>query len=154
MFVCYILCYTFLFYILIIVFQVGDKTDWDLGVARESINRKGTITVRPDSGYWAICRRKGGSLSACAGPSITLHLQETPWKVGVFLDYEEGTVSFYDAEAKTHIYSYSGCTFAEPLYPYFNPCVHDNGKNTTPLVICPVAGSDREGQDIIIEADA
>ncbi|XP_054863709.1 E3 ubiquitin-protein ligase TRIM39-like isoform X2 [Amphiprion ocellaris] len=120
------------------VVQVGDKTDWDLGVARESINRKGAITVRPDNGYWAICRRKGGPLSACTGPSITLHLQEIPQKVGIFLDYEEGSVSFYDAEAKTHIYTYSGCSFTEPMYPYFNPCLHDNGRNTAPLVICPV----------------
>ncbi|XP_070710613.1 E3 ubiquitin-protein ligase TRIM39-like [Pempheris klunzingeri] len=118
--------------------QVGDKTDWDLGIARESINRKGAITVRPDSGYWAICRRKGGSLSACAGPSVTLHLQDTPKKVGVFLDYEEGSVTFYNTAAKTHIYTYSGCTFTEPLYPYFNPCLHDNGRNTAPLIICPV----------------
>ncbi|TNN53398.1 E3 ubiquitin-protein ligase TRIM21 [Liparis tanakae] len=120
------------------VVQVSDKTDWDLGVARESINRKGTITVRPDNGYWAICRRQGGSLSACAGPSVTLRLQETPHKVGVFLDYEEGSVSFYDAEAKTHIYTFGGCDFNEPMYPYLNPCLHDNGKNTAPLIICPV----------------
>ncbi|KAM8747384.1 E3 ubiquitin-protein ligase TRIM39-like [Acanthopagrus schlegelii] len=133
--------------------QVGDKTDWDLGVARESINRKGAITVRPDSGYWAICRRKGGSLSACTSPSVALHLQETPQRVGVFLDYEEGSVSFYDAEAKTHIYTYSGCAFTEALYPYFNPCVPENGKNTAPLTICPVEEGVREGQDISIESD-
>ncbi|XP_028419443.1 erythroid membrane-associated protein-like [Perca flavescens] len=120
------------------VVQVGNKTDWDLGVAKESINRKGAITVRPDNGYWAICRRKFGHLSACAGPSVTLHLYETPQKVAVFLDYEERLVSFYDAEAKTHIYTYSGCDFTETLYPYFNPCLHDNGKNTAPLIICPV----------------
>ncbi|XP_053199118.1 E3 ubiquitin-protein ligase TRIM39-like [Scomber japonicus] len=124
------------------VVQVGDKTDWDLGVARESINRKGAITVRPDSGYWAICRRKGGSLSACAGPSVTLHLQETPQKVGIFLDIEEGEVSFYDAETKTHIYTYAECTFTEALYPYLNPCLHDNGKNTAPLIICPVLSTE------------
>lgn len=135
-----------------VVFQVGDKTDWDLGVARESINRKGAITVRPDSGYWAICRRKGGNLSACAGPSVPLHLQDTPQRVGIYLDYEEGSVSFYNADAKTHIYTYSGCTFTEPLYPYFNPCVQDNKKNTAPLVICPVEASVREEQDITIES--
>ncbi|XP_008277910.1 E3 ubiquitin-protein ligase TRIM39-like [Stegastes partitus] len=134
------------------VVQVGDKTDWDLGVARESINRKGAITVRPDSGYWAICRRRGGPLSACAGPSITLHLQETPQKVGIFLDYEKGSVSFFNAEAKTHIYTYSECSFTEPLHPYFNPCVPDNPKNVAPLVICPF--DERDGQDRTIESDS
>uniref|UniRef100_G3Q4W9 Uncharacterized protein n=1 Tax=Gasterosteus aculeatus TaxID=69293 RepID=G3Q4W9_GASAC len=123
------------------VVQVGNKTDWDLGVARESINRKGAIAVRPDSGYWAICRRKGAGLNACAGPSVKLCLKETPQKVGVFLDYDEGLVSFYDAEAKTHIYTYSGCDFNEPLNPYFNPCVPDEGKNIAPLIICPVEES-------------
>ncbi|XP_019208516.2 nuclear factor 7, ovary [Oreochromis niloticus] len=120
------------------VVQVGDKRDWDLGVARESINRKGAITVRPDNGYWAICRRSGGSLCACAGPAVSLHLKEIPQKVGIFLDYDEGSVSFYNTEAKTHIYTYSGLTFTEPLYPYFNPCIHDTGKNTAQLVICPI----------------
>ncbi|KAG7221475.1 hypothetical protein INR49_002450, partial [Caranx melampygus] len=94
--------------------KVGDKTDWDLGVARESINRKGAITVRPDSGYWSICRRKGGSLNACTTPSTALHLQQTPDRVAIFLDYEEGSVSFYDAGTNAHIYTYSGCTFTEP----------------------------------------
>lgn len=135
------------------MFQVGDKTDWDLGLARESITRKGTITMRPDTGYWAICRRKGGSLSACTSPSVALHLQENPQKVGVFLDYDEGLVAFYNEESKTHIYTYSGFTFTEPLYPYFNPCVQDNGKNTTPLIICPLEGTVREGEDITIESD-
>ncbi|TNN53405.1 Zinc-binding protein A33 [Liparis tanakae] len=134
------------------VIQVGNKADWDLGVTRESISRKGTILVRPDNGYWAICRRQGGSLSACASPSVTLRLQETPQKVGVYLDYEEGSVSFYDAEAKTHIYTFSGCDFNEPLNPYFNPCVLDDGKNTAPLVICPLEEGVREGQDITIES--
>ncbi|XP_045921376.1 E3 ubiquitin-protein ligase TRIM39-like isoform X1 [Micropterus dolomieu] len=135
------------------VVEVGDKTDWDLGVARKSINRKGTITVRPDSGYWAICRRKGGSLSACTRPSVTLQPQETPQKVGIFVDYEEGLVSFYDADAKTLIYTYSDCHFSEPLYPYFNPCVQDNGKNTTPLIICSLERRIGEGQVMTVESD-
>ncbi|XP_037613976.1 E3 ubiquitin-protein ligase TRIM21-like [Sebastes umbrosus] len=132
--------------------QVGDKTDWDLGVARESINTKGAITVRPDSGYWAICRRNCANLSACAGPSVSLHLQETPQKVGVFLDYEEGLVSFYNAEAKTHIYTYSGCDFTGPLRPYFNPGVQGDGKNTAPLIICPLEERVWEGRDMTIES--
>lgn len=124
-------------------------------MARESVSRKGAIAVRPDSGYWAICRRKGGGLSVCSDPtvSVTLRLRETPQKVGVFLDYEEGSVSFYDAEAKIHIYTYSGCAFTEPLHPYFNLRLQENGKNNGMLMICPPEGRVRERQDTTIESD-
>ncbi|KAI4887594.1 hypothetical protein NFI96_030746, partial [Prochilodus magdalenae] len=123
------------------VVQVGDKTDWELGVARESINRKGAIVVRPDQGFWAVCRQKGGNLVACAGPAVPLvSCNERLQKVGVFVDHEEGLVAFYDVEARSHIYSYTGCTFGETLYPYFNPCLHNDGKNTAPLIICPIGG--------------
>ncbi|KAL7855786.1 hypothetical protein AOLI_G00193900 [Acnodon oligacanthus] len=125
------------------VVQVGDKTDWELGVARESINRKGAISVRPDQGFWAVCRRKGGNLIACAGPATPLvSCHERPQNVGVFVDYEGGLVSFYDVADRSHIYSYTGCSFAERLYPYFNPCLHDDGKNTAPLIICPLGGGE------------
>ena len=73
--------------------------------------------------------------------------------MGIFLDYEGGSVSFYNAETKTHIYTYSGCSFDEPLHPYFNPCVQDDGKNTTPLVVCPLERRSRAGLDIVIETD-
>lgn len=33
----------------------------------------------------------------------------------MFVDYEEGQVS-YDVEAKSHIFSFSGCTFTEKLH--------------------------------------
>ncbi|KAM6949514.1 E3 ubiquitin-protein ligase TRIM39-like [Aplochiton taeniatus] len=118
------------------VVQVGDKTDWDVGVARQSINRKGTVTVRPDHGFWAVCRRKGGDLQACAGPSVALGLRRGPRKIAVFVDYEDGAVTFFDADAGAHLYTFAGIAFAETLYPYFNPCLHDEGRNTAPLVIC------------------
>ncbi|KAM9836316.1 E3 ubiquitin-protein ligase TRIM11 isoform 2-T2 [Aulostomus maculatus] len=37
--------------------QVGGKTDWDLGVARQSINRKGKVEVTPSNGYWFLSLR-------------------------------------------------------------------------------------------------
>ncbi|XP_067441821.1 E3 ubiquitin-protein ligase TRIM21-like [Thunnus thynnus] len=118
--------------------QVKGKTKWDLGVARESINRKGKITVRPQNGYWTIWLRNGNEYIACAGPSVSLSLQSQPQKVGVFVDYEEGLVSFYDVDAAALIYSFTGCSFTEKLYPYFCPCHIDGGKNSAPLIICPV----------------
>ncbi|CAL8359215.1 unnamed protein product [Boreogadus saida] len=63
-------------------------------------------------------------------------------QVGVFVDYDEGLVSFYDVEARVHIYSATGCTFTEPLYPFFGPCLHDEGRNSAPLIISPVNQTD------------
>jgi hypothetical protein len=42
-------------------------------------------------------------------------MREKPQKVGVFVDYKKGQVSFYDVEVRSHIYSFTDCTFAERL---------------------------------------
>uniref|UniRef100_A0A4W5L8R3 Uncharacterized protein n=1 Tax=Hucho hucho TaxID=62062 RepID=A0A4W5L8R3_9TELE len=117
---------------------VTGKTAWDLGVARESINRKGQITLSS----WAVILRDRSKYRAFATSRVRLHLREKPQKVGVFVDYEEGQVSFYDVEARSHIYSFTGCTFTEKLYPYFSPCLNDGGKNSAALIISAVDHTD------------
>ncbi|XP_053193237.1 E3 ubiquitin-protein ligase TRIM39-like, partial [Scomber japonicus] len=118
--------------------QVNEKTDWTLGVARESINRKGHITLRPEDGFWTTTLRHGNEYSACNNPPVRLSLKSPPQKVGVFVDYEEGLVSFYDVDAVALIYSFTGCSFTEKLYPYFSPGPNYGGKNPAPLIISPV----------------
>ncbi|XP_041652510.1 E3 ubiquitin-protein ligase TRIM21-like [Cheilinus undulatus] len=118
--------------------QVKGKTDWDLGVARGSINRKGDITLAPKSGFWTIVCRNENEYNACAGPSVRLSLRSHPEKVGVFVDYEEGLVSFYDVDAAALIYSFTGCSFTEELYPYFSPSPTFGGRNSAPLAISAV----------------
>ena len=118
--------------------QVKGKTDWDLGVARESINRKGKITLSPEDGFWTIWLRNGNEYKALTGPSVRLSLKSRPQKVGVFVDYEEGLVSFYDVDAAALIFSFTGCSFTEKLYTYFSPFLNEGGKNSAPLIICPV----------------
>uniref|UniRef100_A0A3B1K5T9 B30.2/SPRY domain-containing protein n=1 Tax=Astyanax mexicanus TaxID=7994 RepID=A0A3B1K5T9_ASTMX len=119
--------------------QVRGKTKWDLGVVRESVNRKGQITLNPQNGFWTVWLRNGNEYKALSGPSVLLSLREKLQKVGVFVDYEEGLVSFYDVEARSHIYSFTGQSFTEKLYPYFSPCPNDGGKNSAPLIITPVS---------------
>ncbi|XP_035856046.1 E3 ubiquitin-protein ligase TRIM21-like [Sander lucioperca] len=118
--------------------QVKGKTEWTLGVARESINRKRSITLSPQNGYWTIWLRNGNEYKALAGPPVRLSLKSPPQKVGLFVDYEEGLVSFYDVDAAALIYSFTGCSFTEKLFPYFSPCNNDGGKNSSPLIISPV----------------
>ncbi|XP_037621715.1 E3 ubiquitin-protein ligase TRIM39-like [Sebastes umbrosus] len=118
--------------------QVKGKTHWELGVARESINRKGDITLGPQNGYWTIWLRNGNEYEALVVPSVSLSLKSRPQKVGVFVDYEEGLVSFYDVGAAALIYSFTGCCFTEKLFPYFCPGLNERGKNSGPLIISPV----------------
>ncbi|XP_053192398.1 E3 ubiquitin-protein ligase TRIM21-like isoform X1 [Scomber japonicus] len=118
--------------------QVKEKSKWDLGVARESINRKRQIALSPKNGYWTICLRNGNEYGALDNLAVRLSLKSQPQKVGVFVDYEEGLVSFYDVDAAALIYSFTGCSFTEKLYPFFCPCTNDGGKNSAPLIICPV----------------
>ncbi|XP_062850613.1 nuclear factor 7, ovary-like isoform X1 [Trichomycterus rosablanca] len=118
--------------------QLERKTEWDLGVVRESSNRKGKITVSPE-GEWSVWLRNKTEYLALDSPRVPLFLKQAPQKVGVFVDYEEGLVSFYDIENESHIYSFTGQTFTEKLYPVFSPELNDEGKNSAPLIICPVS---------------
>uniref|UniRef100_A0A8C9XII1 Uncharacterized protein n=1 Tax=Sander lucioperca TaxID=283035 RepID=A0A8C9XII1_SANLU len=104
----------------------------------QSINRKGSIPLSPENGYWTIWLRNGDEYKAAAGPSVLLSLKSPPQKVGVFVDYEEGLVSFYDVDAAALIYSFTGCSFTEKLFPFFSPCLNYGGKNSAPLIISPV----------------
>ncbi|XP_051515269.1 E3 ubiquitin-protein ligase TRIM39-like [Myxocyprinus asiaticus] len=119
--------------------QVKGKTEWDLGVVRESINRKGKITATPVNGFWTVRLRNENEYKACAGPPVSLCVRVKPQKVGVFVDYEEGLVSFYDVESSSHIYSFTGQSFTQTLFPFFSPYLNQKGKNSTPLIITPVS---------------
>ncbi|KAJ3582643.1 hypothetical protein NHX12_000400 [Muraenolepis orangiensis] len=122
--------------------QVKDKTAWWLGVTRESVSRKDDITsYTPENGFW-IFYFEEDKLAFNGNPDVRLPVRAELQKVGVFVDYDAGLVSFYDVEARAHIYSATGCTFSEPLSPFLNPFLNDGGRNSTPLIISPVNQTD------------
>ncbi|XP_059905213.1 E3 ubiquitin-protein ligase TRIM39-like [Gadus macrocephalus] len=122
--------------------QVKDKTGWTVGVARESIDRKDLIIATPETGLWTLWYNNDVLLFR-DNPAVRLPLRAELQKVGVFVDYDEGLVSFYDVEARVHIYSATGCSFTERLYPILCPGNHDyEGINSAPLIISPVNQTD------------
>ncbi|XP_041068466.1 zinc-binding protein A33-like isoform X2 [Carcharodon carcharias] len=128
--------------------EVGNKTEWDVGVVKESISRKGEITLDPGDGYWTMILREGTDYWAGEKPSKRLKLSVKPRKIRICLDYEGGKVSFYNSDNKSHIYTFTA-TFAEKLYPYFSPEITDGIKNTEPLKICPRTVTIQEGEGFI-----
>ncbi|KAG9275534.1 nuclear factor 7, ovary-like [Astyanax mexicanus] len=55
-------------------------------------------------------------------------------KLGVWVDLQRGTLSFYDADTLKLLHSFTVDLFG-PVYPMFNPCIGLNEQNTQPLVL-------------------
>ncbi|XP_038671003.1 zinc-binding protein A33-like [Scyliorhinus canicula] len=118
--------------------HVGEKTQWRLGVARGSINRKGPIDHRPETGFWILWLKPGRGYVACTSPNETRLTQRMKAPIiGVFLDYERGQVSFYNADNMTHLHTFTQ-TFTGKLFPIFYPGLNIDGTNSAPLRICGV----------------
>ncbi|XP_030194962.1 E3 ubiquitin-protein ligase TRIM21-like [Gadus morhua] len=110
--------------------EVGDKLGWDLGVTTL------TSRVNVDANYWVITHYDGDGYEAKTAPTKKLALIAKPKMVGVFLDYEDGLVSFYDLTSSSHIFSFTACVFSGELCPYFSP--HNELEESRPLVITAV----------------
>ncbi|XP_030051232.1 E3 ubiquitin-protein ligase TRIM39 [Microcaecilia unicolor] len=120
--------------------EVGDKTGWGLGICKDSVSRKGGITPSPENGYWVLWLRDGDKYWASTSPWSRLFLMR-PQAVGIFLDYEAGKVSFYNADTKSHLFTFND-TFTEKLRPYFNPFLKYGDKSAGTLKIRPVSDWD------------
>lgn len=99
------------------VVETGSNQDWLLGVASSSASRDAEVCARPENGFWALCFRDG-EFRAMTSPPIPLTVARTPEQIKVHLDYNKGTLSFFDPADDTLIYEFAQ-TFTEPLLPYF-----------------------------------
>ncbi|XP_069097920.1 E3 ubiquitin-protein ligase TRIM39-like [Pleurodeles waltl] len=92
--------------------------EWHVGVAAESVDRKGGVTRSPEGGVWAV-RGYKGQYKALTSPQTPLSPQEKPLKLGVYLDYEGGRLSLYNADSMELLYTFPRAPFTQRLFPYF-----------------------------------
>lgn len=97
--------------------EVGER-DWRLGVAKESALRKGFKSLNTNTGYLTLRLERGSELKALTVPFTALPPGLISRKVGIYLDYDNGQLSFYDVDKRFHIYTYNEC-FTENLFPLF-----------------------------------
>lgn len=90
---------------------------WKVGVTTATSKRHGRFPMKPSNGYWVLWRSTR-QFFACTNPETALPLLLVPQKMGIYIDYEEGQISFYNAENKSHIFTFTG-QFREKLYPFF-----------------------------------
>ena len=97
--------------------EVGDGEAWAVGVARESVRRKGRISVNPEVGIWAV-GQCGSQYQALTSPTIPISLLAAPKVIGIYLDYEAGRVAFFDSNNEAPIFTYPPTSFAgEKILP-------------------------------------
>ncbi|XP_039355594.1 thaicobrin-like isoform X2 [Mauremys reevesii] len=103
--------------------EVGNGRYWAVGVARESVRRKGRISPSPEEGIWAMgIQGRKGRFNVYRGfstPGIRLISSESVQRIGVSLDYELGQVAFLDADWKSLLFSLPPASFhGERILPY------------------------------------
>ncbi|NXY24432.1 BT1A1 protein, partial [Atrichornis clamosus] len=90
--------------------RVVSGAAWAVGVAKESVPRKGRVSVKPEAGIWAV-GQCGGQCQALSSPSVPLALPAAPRAVGVYLDYEAGRVAFFDVQREIPMFAYPPGSF-------------------------------------------
>lgn len=96
--------------------DVGQSSDWFVGVASESVKRKG----KHPASLWRIGRVKGKYVArSLSDPSTPLAPLGPLRRIRVLLDCSRGKLLFFDLDTNTHLHTFTH-TFTEKLFPYFN----------------------------------
>ncbi|XP_063147349.1 E3 ubiquitin-protein ligase TRIM7-like [Candoia aspera] len=102
--------------------EVKHDGEWAVGVARESVKRKGMTDFSTKEGIWAIGEYWGkGNYVAFTAPQHTkLSFEKKPRRIRVFVDYFYQQVEFFNVETRTSVFMFLNASFSgERIYPWF-----------------------------------
>nr|XP_020138663.1 ret finger protein-like 4A [Microcebus murinus] len=117
--------------------DVGTSKEWDLGVCKESVDRQGPVLLSSALGFWTVGLRKEVLLAASTVPLTAPLVSPRLRRVGIFLDMDIGTISFYNVSDGSHVFTFTKVSVAEPLRAFFSPAYSVNDDQSL-LTICPM----------------
>ncbi|XP_055964207.1 E3 ubiquitin-protein ligase TRIM50 [Sorex fumeus] len=124
---------------------VGSKSHWRLGVIKGTASRKGKLCKSPEQGVWLLGLKEGRGYEAFGCPRVPLPVAGHPHRIGIYLHYERGELTFFDADRPDDLrplYTFQA-DFQGKLYPILDTCWHERGSNSLPLVLPPPSGPGR-----------
>ncbi|XP_036789360.1 butyrophilin subfamily 3 member A1 isoform X2 [Oncorhynchus mykiss] len=100
-----------------------EKLSWYVGVARENVERRPTVPLTPQNGFWILSydKEKGFQVNTDPQPPITVAELTI---VGVFLDCDRHTLSFYNVDTKSLLYTFTDVKTSN-YFPVFSPGQRD-----------------------------
>lgn len=99
--------------------DVTCSPNWVLGVCKDSLTSDIDIMSDPEAAFLLFSLKINNHYSLSTNsPPLIQYVKRPLGQIGIFLDYDNGTVSFYDVCKSSLIYSFLPSTFSFPLKPF------------------------------------
>ncbi|XP_048220082.1 tripartite motif-containing protein 43-like [Perognathus longimembris pacificus] len=100
---------------------VDDSLDWALGVCRSSRKRKKPMVIHSGDIFLLLCVK--GKKDTClftTCPFLPHYIERPVGRIGVFLNFEDGSLSFVNVAKGSIIWKYDTGSFQIPVRPFFS----------------------------------
>ncbi|XP_004639870.1 probable E3 ubiquitin-protein ligase TRIML2 [Octodon degus] len=116
---------------------VDKAAQWQLGVCRDPTDKQDSVLQASPDKFLLVGSVMGTDYTFWVFPPLKkVCLQKEMQKVGVFLDYEFGHISFYNVTERSLIYNFSHLSFQGALRPLFSLGIPSGDMNSDSLTIC------------------
>lgn len=114
--------------------ETKGTSSWFLGVVRKSNLRKQKFRLNTRSGCWVLSLENDNQYTAQHDVPVSFIMPNKPERVILCVDYDNGQLSFYDADTQTLIYIFNGCKFKEPLFLFY-AAITEKEKKVPPFIL-------------------